>query len=202
MSDIFEPNSKDIYMFGLRLHIYEINTKDFIEFTEFLLDNNQNSEDEFKLFQSIWLISSAFKYNLKVMSRLNPKRFITKKLINKKFLIKYYKYLDIESLLSNLFELQGMKGNKERSFDKSYLGQTQGYSLLMNFFGWTKDQIDNLPISKYLSYTNEALNIGNLLRGGEYKTSYKDQLTKYKKMLAFSDIQDLKRQGKWQKEKK
>jgi len=200
--EIFQPKIKEVSLFGYKLKLYESSTKDFLDLMQFIIENNQNKETSFLLYQDYCIIYNSLKPNLKNITwyRLD-KKILFNKVLSLKFLINYLKPDVLKSFVKDSLELQELCKEKESikkvNTGQEFLGSEQGYALLMHFFGWTVEQIDNLPVSKYLMFTNEALNLAALKMGGKYKFASTEDELKFKKYKAFSQIQELKRRGKW-----
>lgn len=200
---LFEKKKILVFLFGRKLFLAESNVKDFIDYVQFIIENNQNKETDFLLFQSAHVLHCALKYNLEIIPWYRfIKKFVLKFLISEENIMRMLGQTQMESYVQLVLKLEGLhvepdEKKKLNNIGKEYLGSEQGYALLMNKFNWTVKEINNLPISKYFMFTNEAFNISNLDNGGKYKYASTEDRKMYKTMVAFKEIQQMKKEGRW-----
>jgi len=198
---LFNKNQIEVFLFGRKLFLSESTTRDYIDYTQFSIENNQNKSIDFLLFQSAHVLHCALKCNFDSIPKFRfIKRRVVKWLISEKNIMDNLSQSQLNSYVEIVLKLEGLWVDpKKKVYDNignsEFLGSEQGYSLLMNAFNWTVKQIDNLPISKYFMFTKEAFNLAMLQAGGKYQYSSAEDKMMYKKRQAFWEIQELKRTG-------
>lgn len=101
-SIIFEREKQKISLFGRELFLSETMTSDFMQLSQFVIDENQNSDTTFIIMQNAQALHNGLKCNLEVI----PKWRIFKRRAMKKL-------ISLKNLTNNLSQKQLAKYSRE-----------------------------------------------------------------------------------------
>lgn len=188
-----------ISLFGAIFTLSESYTEDFINLLQYTIENGQTDSKVKRKYESIVNIHNSLKW---YVNNIPSWRFIKKYNAKRKSSINYlYFNLTTAKLNECLLKIESLYNNKEKIKRGvgSFLGADQSYMLIMSKYKIDTDEIGRLPVSSYLMMISEAINQSSLhVLGGKYRFSSKEDDMLYKKMLAYNEIQELKRAGKWE----
>ena len=154
-TEIFKRNIKEISLFNRKLLLCELTTEEYYDFIHFIINENQNKEISFLRFQNTHMLNVSLQYNIEKTWKIRfIKRRVLRKILSEKFLRRNVGHEVISEHVKTIFKLGGFEISDEKRKRKvgegdNFLGQEQGYSLLIKNFNWTVKQIHSLPISKY-----------------------------------------------------
>ena len=112
---IFERKKIEIDILGKTLYLTESNAKDFIDLTQFIIENNQNKDLSFLVYQNAYSIHNALIYNVTIIPKWRIiKRIKMKQLISVHNLMKELSSSEINKLSGEVSILEGLKVSKKK----------------------------------------------------------------------------------------
>ena len=112
---IFERKKIEIDILGKHLFLTESNAKDFIDLTQFIIENNQNKDLSFLIYQNAYSIHNALIYNVSIIPKYRfIKRIKMKRLIRVHNLMKKLSSSEINKLSNEVSQLEGLKVSKKK----------------------------------------------------------------------------------------
>ena len=182
------------------LYLHEMSTQDYAELSLFSLNETSQKEIEPSSlrYQNILLIHNCLKKNYEDLpKRKFIRRTRIKRLINVKYLFFNLMPHKTKEFLETIDKLSGVDRTKETKKNE-FLGPDQGYAMLMSTYNMTTEEIGKLPVSNYAMLFNEAINQRALAVTGKFVFSEQSLEHKFKKAVAYNEIQELKRKGLWE----